>query len=181
MIITTLQYKQSLPNNRASAQPRSPHRASGAPQILRLRKTPYTTLLVFPALYPTSRPLSYPARAGIPNYEEGANTPSRTRPETPASPTRVSTTVTGTLHTRFSVNLSKCRTLPDSANLPPGLYCSADKACRRDPLLSELSATAHSHIFLHDLLISQSYTSESHNNSLNNDNTRNYINPGIYL
>ena len=128
MIITTLQYKQSLPNNRTIAQspqgPREPPKYS----LLRLRETPYTTLLVFPALYPTSRPLSYPARAGIPNYEEGANTPSRAHPETPASPTRVSTMVTGTLHTRFSVNLSKCRTLPDSANLPPGLYCSADEA-----------------------------------------------------
>ena len=141
MIITTLQYKQSLPNNRAT---------SGAPRIV-LRETPYMTLPVFPALYPTTHLLGYPVRAGIPDYEEGANTPSWTRPETPASPTRVSTTVTETLHTRLSVNLSKYRTLPDSANLPPGLYCSADEACRTDPLLSELSATDHSHVFIHDL------------------------------
>ena len=133
--VKTLQYKQSLPNNRASAHPRnrataqSPQGLGSPPKsLLRLWETPYTTLLVFPALYPTSRLLSYPARAGIPNYEEGANTPSRTRPDTPAPPTRVSTTVTGMLHTRFSVNLSKCRTLPGSANLPPGLYCSADEA-----------------------------------------------------
>ena len=80
-----------------------------------------------------SRPLSYPARAGIPNYKEGANTRSRTRPETSASPNPASTRVIGTLRTRFSVNLSKYRTLPDAANLPPGLYCSADDACRTGP------------------------------------------------
>ena len=62
-------------------------------------------------------------------------TPSRTRSETPASPTLVSTTVTRTLHTRFSVNPTKCRTLPNLAILPPGLYCSADVAYRTDPLL----------------------------------------------
>ena len=67
-----LQYKQSLPNNRASAQPRSTlshftivyqslpkNRATaqclqgpGSPpnSLLRLRETPYTTLIVFPAL-----------------------------------------------------------------------------------------------------------------------------------
>ena len=33
MIITTLQYKQSLPNNRASAQPRSPYSGFGKPPI----------------------------------------------------------------------------------------------------------------------------------------------------
>ena len=92
---------------RATAQPRSPHMASGAPRIAfsGFGKPPYTTLLVFPALYPTSRPLSYPAREGILYCEEGANTPSRTHPQTPASPTRVSTMVTGTLHTRFYVYL----------------------------------------------------------------------------
>ena len=134
-----LQYKQSL--SRTTAHPRIRATAQfpqglGSPpnSLLRLRETPYTTLTVFPVLSPASRPLSYPARAGIPYCEEGVNTPSRTRPETPASPTRVSTTVTGTLHTRFSVNLSQCRTLPDSSNLPPG-YCSADEACRTDPLL----------------------------------------------
>ena len=56
---------------------------------------------------------------GIPIYEEGANTPSRTRLETPAFPTRASTTVTGTLHTHFSIDPTLSRTLPDSANLPP--------------------------------------------------------------
>ena len=71
------------PRIRATAQ--FPQGLGSPPSsLLRLRETPYTTLLVFPALYPTSRLLSYPARAGIPNYEEGANTPFRTRPETPA-------------------------------------------------------------------------------------------------
>ena len=70
--ITTLQYKQSLPNNRASAHPRNRAVPTGhrdpPNSFLMLRETPYTTLLVFPGLYPTSRPLSYPARVGIPNY-----------------------------------------------------------------------------------------------------------------
>ena len=35
------------------------------------------------------------------------------------------TAVTGTFHALPSVDLTICRTLPDSANLPPGLYCSA--------------------------------------------------------
>ena len=56
--------------------------------------------------------------AGIPNYEEGANTPSPTRPETPASPTWASTAVTGTFHALPSVELTILRTrqtsLPDS-------------------------------------------------------------------
>ena len=44
--------------------------------LLRLRENPYTTRLVFPVLWLTIRPLRYPERAGIPNYKEGANTPS---------------------------------------------------------------------------------------------------------
>ena len=105
----------------------------------------------FPCSISTSRLLSYPERAGIPNDEEVANTPSRTRPETPASPTRASTTVTGTLHTHFSVDPTISQILPDSANLPPGLYCSACEVCRTDPLLSEITNTDHSHVLIHDL------------------------------
>ena len=135
--------------------------------LLRLRETPYMTLLAFPALYQTSQPLSYPPRAGIPNTKERANTPSRTRPETPASPTRMSTRVTGTLHTRFSVNLSKCRPLPDSTaqrRRPAGQSHFSSIICHR------------SLARLHIRTLSQSYTFESHINSVNSDNTRNYIN-----
>ena len=124
------------------------------------------TLLVFPALYPTSQLLSYPARAGIPNYEEGANTLSWTRPETSASPTRVSTTVTGTLHTRFSgLGKPPYRTLLLSGwGLP-------------DRPTSLLTIHHRSLARLHTRSLSQSYTSESHNDSINSDNTRHYINP----
>ena len=45
--------------------------------LLRLWETPYTTLLVFPAL-PISRTLSNPARAGIPLWLGSSNTTSRT-------------------------------------------------------------------------------------------------------
>ena len=51
MLITTLQYKQSLPNNRASAQPRNTWRASGAPRIASsgFGKPPTRLGIVFPA------------------------------------------------------------------------------------------------------------------------------------
>ena len=74
-----------------------------------------------------------------------------TRPETSASLTRASTTVTGTLHTHFSVDPTISRTLPDLANVPPGLYCSACEVCRTDPLLSKITNTDHSHVLMHDL------------------------------
>ena len=88
-------------------------------------KPPTRPSLVFPVLWLTTRPLSYPERAGIPNYKEGANTPSYNRPETSASPTWASAAVTGTFHALPSVDLTICRTIPDSANLPPELYSSA--------------------------------------------------------
>ena len=46
------------------------------------------------------------------------------RPETSASPTWVSAVVTGTFHTLITVYLGLRLTLPDSAELPPGLYSS---------------------------------------------------------
>ena len=82
------------------------------------------TPLVFPLLYPNTRPLYYPARAGIPNYKEGVITHSPGRPETPASPTWASAAVTRTFHTLLTVYLRLRQTLPDSANLPPRLYSS---------------------------------------------------------
>ena len=134
------------PHNRAiPAGPRGPPNS-----LLRLRETHYTTLLVFPALCLTLRLLSYPEKAGIPTYEEGANTPSRTRPETPASPTRAPTAVTGTLHALSSVDLTICRTLLDSAKLPSRTLLLSYEACRSAPLLSKLSTTNHSHVFIHD-------------------------------
>ena len=149
MLITTLQYKQSLPNNRASAQPRSSHRASGAPRIvLRLRETPYTTLLVFPGLYPKSRPLSYPARAGILNTRKGLTL----RPGLVRRPQ----------HLPFGCQLrSPERSTHDSLSI----YRNADlflfgKPPSRTLLLSGgglpdkprlLSATDHSHVFIQEL------------------------------
>ena len=91
---------------------------------LRLRETPYTTHLVFPLLYLRTRPLYYSARAGIPNYAEGVITPSLIRPETSASPTWASAAVTGMFYIIHFVFLSLRPTLPDSADLPPGLYAS---------------------------------------------------------
>ena len=120
-------------------------------------------------------PLSYPERAGIPKYEEGANTPSQTRPETTASPTWASTTVTGTFHALPSVDLTICRTLPDSANLPLGPYCSAMGPAGQThfspnyPPLTSLLA----HLPKRSLHTptQPEHTINSHNNS------RNYINP----
>ena len=133
MIITTPQYKQSLPNNHASALPRKK-----GPRVV-LGNPLHDSNSLSCSIAKTSLLLSYPERAGILNYEEGANTPSRTRPEAQASHTWASATVTGTLSTLSSVDLAIGRTLPDSANLTPGLYCSAYEARRTDPFLSELS------------------------------------------
>ena len=75
-----------------------------------------------PPLYPSTWPLNYLERAGIPNYKEGVITPSQGRPETSASPTWASAAVTGMFHTLLTVYLRLRRTLPDSANLPLRLY-----------------------------------------------------------
>ena len=130
--------------NRATAQ------ALGSPPSSQASGSPLHDSTSLPCYLSTSRLLSYPERTGIPNYEEGANTPSRTRPETPGSPTRPSTTVTETFHPHFSVDPTISRTLPNSANLPPGLYCSACEVCRTDPLISEITNIEHSHVLIHD-------------------------------
>ena len=86
IIINTLQSNKlsRTTAHRVSMQPRNrvtpagPREPPPPPSLLRLRETPYTTLLVFPARCSTLWLLSYPERAGIPNNEEGANTPSRT-------------------------------------------------------------------------------------------------------
>ena len=91
---------------------------------LSLRETPYTTPSGTPPplLYPSTRPLNYPERAGIPNYQEGVITPSQVvrrhqhlpLGHQPRSPER--------FYTLLTVYLRLRRTLPDSADLPPGLY-----------------------------------------------------------
>ena len=97
----------------------------------RLRETPYANVIYSLPCSISGRLLSITQKGRVSqNTSEEANTPSRTRPETQASPTRASTKVTGTLHTRFSVNISECRTLPDVTHLPPGLYWQAEEACR---------------------------------------------------
>ena len=83
----------------------------------------------------------------------------------------------GTLHTRFSVNLSKCRTLPSSAHVPPGLSGRG----LLDKPTSRLTIRHRSLARLYTRSLSQSYTFESHNNSLNRDNTRYYINSRTIL
>ena len=92
IIINTLQSNNlsrttAHPHNCASSHPRNRATPAGPLEpppppssLLRLRGTPYTTLLVFPARCYTLWLLSYPERAGIPISEEGANTPSRTLP-----------------------------------------------------------------------------------------------------
>ena len=87
-------------------------------------KPPFTTPPVFPLLYLLTRPLHYPARAGIPNYTEGVITPSPGRPETSASPTWASAAVNRAFHTLPTVFLWLRRTLPDFADLPPGLHAT---------------------------------------------------------
>ena len=106
--------------------PRNSLRASGAPRIALSGsgKPPTRPPLVFPLLYMRTLPLYYPARAGIPNYTEGVITPSPGRPESSESPTWASAAVTGTFHTLPTVFLRLRRTLPDSVDLPPGLYVS---------------------------------------------------------
>ena len=104
--------------------PRNSPSSPGAPRIALLDsgKPPSRPSLVFPLLYPRTRPPHHPARAGIPNYSEGVITPSPGHPETSASPTWASAAVTGAFHTLLTVLLRLRRTLPNSADLPPGLY-----------------------------------------------------------
>ena len=129
-------------NNRASAQPCNTRRASGAPRLV------FSDFGKPPPGLPCSMAKRYgfsvtqKGRYPSPNYEERANTPSQTRPETPASPTWASTAVTGTFHALPSSGLGK----PPSRTLLLSYV-----ACPTDPLLSEISTTDYSHVFLHDL------------------------------
>ena len=172
MIITTLQYKQSLPNNRASTQPQG----LGSPpnSLLRFRETPYTTLLVFPDLYPVYiqpsllyiRLLSYPARAGIPNYvRRPQHLPLGCQPRSPERSTHDSLSIyrnAGLFRTRQT-------SLPDSTAQLMRPARQTHFSPNYPPPITRTSSYTRS--------LSQSYTSKSHNNSLNSDNTRNYINP----
>ena len=92
-----------------------------------------------------------------------------------ASPTWASTTVTGTFYVFPFVDLTICRTLPDSASLPPGLYCSAICPSGQahyspnypPPTTRTSSYTISTHC--------DSYAAESH--LINLKNSHNYINP----
>ena len=111
-----------LRGNRTSQHPWGFGRPPNCP--LRLRENPlHDPLWSSPAISEQIASL-IPQRAGIPNYKEGVITPSPGRPETSASPTWASAAVTGTFHTFRTVYLRLRRTLPDSPDLPPGLYSS---------------------------------------------------------
>ena len=100
--------------------PRNSPSSPGAPRIALLDsgKPPSRPYLVFPLLYPRTRPPHHPARAGIPNYSEGVITPSPGHPETSASPTWASSR-----GHRSVPHPSHCtsKTTPDSSELlrPP--------------------------------------------------------------
>ena len=131
------------------------------------------TPLVFPLLYPSTRPLNYPDRAGIPNYKEGVITPSHGRPETSASPTWSSAAVTGTFHTLLTVYLRPRRTLPDSADLPPGLYSAAMDPSYNIHFLRTIQLFNNStHAYLPYRNLCQIRTI----NTLNSDKSRNPLN-----
>ena len=96
--------------------------------------------LVFPVPWPTTRPLSYPERAGIPNYKEGLSLLPRVirrhqhlpLGRQPRSP--------------------ECSTHSSGLGRPPSrTLLIRNESCRTDPLLSELSTTHYSHVNLTDL------------------------------
>ena len=231
MLITTLQYIQSLPGNNASAHPRNttvytvspgeqrfrastqhysiytlPGNSASAhprnttvyivspgerffratalsPQGLgsppnsppppRLRETPYTTTSL-PCSIMDRLLLSYPERAGIPNYEEGANLlglvrrprylPLELQPRSPeCSP-----------HYPLSIQ----RYTPDSSGLgvSPSRTLLLSLLGLPDRPTSFRTIHRQSLAHLHTRYLTQSHTVKSHNNTLNCNYSRNYFN-----
>ena len=129
-LIWTLPHRRDFPRNRSfrttGLSTQHPQGFGSPPNSpLMLREIRYTTPSGLPCSMANDTASQLPRKAGIPSYKEGANTPSYNRPATSAFPTWASATVTGTFHALPSVDIAICRSLPDSANLPPGLYSSA--------------------------------------------------------
>ena len=184
----------SLQSNSRPRRPSRPRRQDIPRNILRVSGAPRTALsgsgkpptrlpLVFPLVYPRTRPLNYPERAGIPVYKEGVITPSHGHPETSASPTWASAAVTGTFHTLLTIYLRPGRTLPDSATRSPGLYSSTmDPSNKTHSLSLDNPTTQRSPIFLHNSV--HHNVSVPNNKHLNSDKSRNHIklrNTHIYM
>ena len=118
--------------------------------------------------------LSYPERAGIPNYEEGANTPSGTRPETPTSPSWASRSPERSPHYPLSIQryagLFRTRSisLPDST---AQLIRPAGQTHFFPDYPPPITRTSSYTIYL-----TQSYTVKSHHNTLSCNYPRNYFN-----
>ena len=104
------------------------------------------------------------------------------RPETSASPTWASAAVTGTFHTLLTVYLRLRRTLPDSADLPPGLYSSKmDPSYKTHSLSLSLSLSLRIIQLFNARLASLQNSvhpnvSDPNNKHLNSDKSRNHIN-----
>ena len=133
--------------------------------------------MVFPVLWLTIRPLSYPERAGIPITRKGLTLLPRIvrRPQHLPLGRQLRSPERNVPRTSF------CRynDMPDSSRLgkpPSRTLLLRYVSCRTDPFLSELSTTDYSHVLLNDLYhnpTQQKYTI----NTLNSNNSRNYINP----
>ena len=148
----TINSPYTLPNNRASAQPRNTLRASGAPRIaLRLRETPLHDSPGLPCSIANATASQLPRKGGYPQLRGRGK---HYFPDSSGDPSISHLGVNCGHRNVPRTFLCRFNDMPDSSGLgkpPSRTLLLSYVSYRTDPLLYELSTTDYSHVFLDDL------------------------------